>query len=198
MGDDLKFIDFHQLQIDNKKYVKEIDEKNRKLLTLKSSTGNIVTRLINEKKRLNFEVEQGKKYQAEITEKKNNIKNLQEVISSVEEEKKKEYELLYRLRGQKERYQKAPQVILANSLKNLIHFQTFKYIKKKEESQDIQYQIKNLQRKIEIAMLSYEKARKFLNMPDFQSQSQYFENQIQEEDDSDSDKEDKKDKNQAA
>jgi len=45
-------------------------------------------------------------------------------------------------------------------------------------------------------MLSYEKARKFLNMPDFQSQSQYFENQIQEEDDSDSDKEDnKKDKN---
>lgn len=39
MGDDLKFIDFHQLQIDNKKYVKEIDEKNRKLLALKSSTG---------------------------------------------------------------------------------------------------------------------------------------------------------------
>jgi len=181
MGDDLKFIDFHQLQIDNKKYVKEIDEKNRKLLTLKSSTGKIVTRLINEKKRLNFEVEQGKKYQAEITEKKNNIKNLQEVISSVEEEKKKEYELLYRLRGQKERYQKAPQ--------------TFKYIKKKEESTDIQYQIKNLQRKIEIAMLSYEKARKFLNMPDFQNQSEYFANQIQEEDDSDSDKEDKKDKN---
>jgi len=124
MGDDLKFIDFHQLQIDNKKYVKEIDEKNRKLLTLKSSTGNlilkelsdlfsgkIVTRLINEKKRLNFEVEQGKKYQAEITEKKNNIKNLQDVIASVEEERKKENDLLYRLRGQKERYQKAPQVI---------------------------------------------------------------------------------------
>jgi len=118
MGDDLKFIDFHQLQIDNKKYVKEIDEKNRKLLTLKSSTGKIVTRLINEKKRLNFEVEQGKKYQAEITEKKNNIKNLQEVIASVEEEKKKEYELLYRLRGQKERYQKAPQVILTKFFKS--------------------------------------------------------------------------------
>lgn len=127
MGDDLKFIDFHQLQIDNKKYVKEIDEKNRKLLTLKSSTGKlilkelsdlfsgkIVTRLINEKKRLNFEVEQGKKYQAEITEKKNNIKNLQDVIASVEEERKKENDLLYRLRGQKERYQKAPQVIFLN------------------------------------------------------------------------------------
>ena len=39
MGDDLKFIDFHQLQIENKKYVKEIDEKNTKLLKLKTSTG---------------------------------------------------------------------------------------------------------------------------------------------------------------
>lgn len=38
MGDDLKFIDFYQLQIENKKYVKEIDEKNKKLLALKIST----------------------------------------------------------------------------------------------------------------------------------------------------------------
>jgi hypothetical protein len=29
MGDDLKFIDFHQLQIENKKFVKDIDEKNK-------------------------------------------------------------------------------------------------------------------------------------------------------------------------
>ena len=39
MGDDLKFIDFHQLQIENKVYVKEIDEKNKKLLSLKIATG---------------------------------------------------------------------------------------------------------------------------------------------------------------
>jgi len=39
MGDDLKFIDFHQLQIENKVYVKEIDEKNKKLLMLKIATG---------------------------------------------------------------------------------------------------------------------------------------------------------------
>ena len=41
MGDDLKFIDFHQLQIENKKYVKEIVEKNKKLLALKIATGKI-------------------------------------------------------------------------------------------------------------------------------------------------------------
>lgn len=42
MGDDLKFIDFHQLQIENKKYVKEIDLKNKNLLDLKVSTGLIL------------------------------------------------------------------------------------------------------------------------------------------------------------
>lgn len=40
MGDDLKFIDFHQLQIENKKYVKEIDQKNADLLDLKIATGD--------------------------------------------------------------------------------------------------------------------------------------------------------------
>lgn len=35
MGDDLKFIDFHQLQIENKKHVKDIDERNKKLVALK-------------------------------------------------------------------------------------------------------------------------------------------------------------------
>ena len=37
MGDDLKFIDFHQLQIENKKHVKEIDENN--LIELSSPAG---------------------------------------------------------------------------------------------------------------------------------------------------------------
>lgn len=49
LGDDLKFIDFHQLQIENRKYLKELSEKNQKLLSLKVETGNIV-RSWNEKK----------------------------------------------------------------------------------------------------------------------------------------------------
>ena len=42
MGDDLKFIDFHQLQIENKKHVKDIDERNKKLLALKFNAGKTV------------------------------------------------------------------------------------------------------------------------------------------------------------
>lgn len=41
MGDELKFIDFHQLQIENKKYVKEIEEKNQRLLKFKVRSGEI-------------------------------------------------------------------------------------------------------------------------------------------------------------
>ena len=40
MGDDLKFIDFHQMQIANKKHVKEIEERNRRLIKLKLSAGS--------------------------------------------------------------------------------------------------------------------------------------------------------------
>ena len=52
MGDDLKFIDFHQMQIANKKHVKEIEERNRKLIKLKLSSGSTTQMLTKLKKNL--------------------------------------------------------------------------------------------------------------------------------------------------
>lgn len=52
MGDDLKFIDFHQLQIENKKHVKEIEERNKKVINLKTSQAKIVLTLNNLKKKV--------------------------------------------------------------------------------------------------------------------------------------------------
>jgi len=52
MGDDLKFIDFHQLQIENKKHVKDIDERNKRLLGLKLNSGKTVQTLNVLKKKL--------------------------------------------------------------------------------------------------------------------------------------------------
>jgi len=89
MGDDLKFIDFHQLQIENKKYVKEIDDKNGKLMDLKISTGKIVTKLTTEKKRLNSEVELGKERMRINTEKISNIEKYEIEKEKVNSEKKK-------------------------------------------------------------------------------------------------------------
>jgi hypothetical protein len=45
MGEELKFIDFHQLQIENKKHVKDIDDRNNRLLILKVSSANSVAHL---------------------------------------------------------------------------------------------------------------------------------------------------------
>jgi hypothetical protein len=52
MGDDLKFIDFHQLQIENKKFVKDIDDRNKTLLKLKLESGTTVQTLNRIKKQL--------------------------------------------------------------------------------------------------------------------------------------------------
>ncbi len=48
----MKFIDFHQLQIENKKHVKDIDDRNKKLLTLKLNSGKTVQTLNSLKKKL--------------------------------------------------------------------------------------------------------------------------------------------------
>ena len=55
-NNELEFIDFHQLQIENKKYVKEVDEKNKLLLKLKMTIGKITQDKNNMKKKLNSEV----------------------------------------------------------------------------------------------------------------------------------------------
>lgn len=52
MGDVLHYIDFHQLQIENKQYMAKIDERNQELLKLKMTTGSTVQVLNSLKKKL--------------------------------------------------------------------------------------------------------------------------------------------------
>lgn len=73
----MKFIDFHQLQIENKKYVKEIEEKNQKLLDSKISSGKIGAELLEAKKRLNEIVSQISRYERDIADKQKSIIELE-------------------------------------------------------------------------------------------------------------------------
>ena len=97
MGDDLKFIDFHQLQIENKVYVKEIDEKNKKLLQLKIATGNlynegkIMSKLTNERKMLQKEQQRKEQLENEIAERIKAIAKTKESIVEFQKEKDKEF-----------------------------------------------------------------------------------------------------------
>jgi len=56
-NNELQFIDFHQLQIENKKYVKEVDEKNKMLLKLKMTIGKITQDKNNYKNKLANELQ---------------------------------------------------------------------------------------------------------------------------------------------
>lgn len=91
MGDDLKFIDFHQLQIENKVYVKEIDEKNKKLLMLKIATGKIMAKLTNERKLLQKEQSRKETLELEIAERLKAITKTKESIVEFQKEKEKEH-----------------------------------------------------------------------------------------------------------
>ena len=65
-NNELQFIDFHQLQIENKKYVKEVDEKNKLLLKLKMTIGKITQDKNNYKHSLSNELQKSMDHRKEI------------------------------------------------------------------------------------------------------------------------------------
>lgn len=79
-GDGLKFIDFHQLEIENQKHMKEIDEENKTLLRLKNESGSINDML--------------KKMKDELANAENDLRSKKEEIKSrlknIESAKKEE------------------------------------------------------------------------------------------------------------
>ena len=92
-NNELQFIDFHQLQIENKKYVKEVDEKNKLLLKLKMTIGKITQDKNNFKKKLNDELAELANYKKEIkknTEDMEKIKQMTIRQDSISEERDKE------------------------------------------------------------------------------------------------------------
>lgn len=100
MGDELKFIDFHQLQIENKKHVKDIDERNKKLLALKLNSGKTVQTLNGLKKKLQDAIKEETHIKEEIDIKqKKQFKTLEDItrtqkdIDDVELDNRKQKQL---------------------------------------------------------------------------------------------------------
>lgn len=146
MGDDLKFIDFHQLQIENKKHVKDIDERNQRLLALKLTTGKTVQKLNSLKQKLNTELEEEKKKEDEIIEMKKKLLQTKDDIISAQKEAKKYRDEFRNLQAQKNRNKDMPGVD--------------KYVEKKKQLADLKKDAKNWKRKIEIATVAAKEAEK--------------------------------------
>ncbi|RLN51834.1 hypothetical protein BBJ29_002428 [Phytophthora kernoviae] len=100
MGDALHYIDFHQLQIENKQYVAKIEERNEELLRLKQTTGNTVQVLNNLKKRLHELLEESTWLQGEIRTRTELNEKIVEEITLVEDKNQKDMRRLQSLQIQ--------------------------------------------------------------------------------------------------
>lgn len=96
-NNDLQFIDFHQLQIENKKYLKEVDEKNKMLLKQKMTIGKISQDKNKMKDKLNSEIKNLNEISSDLVDKEDKIVKIEKMISKQEKKKKKDEELTQQL-----------------------------------------------------------------------------------------------------
>ena len=97
-NNELQFIDFHQLQIENKKYVKEVDEKNKMLLKLKMTIGKITQDKNNYKNKLTNELQKSMDHSREIKrnmQDKEKLKLMSIKQNKISEERDKETNMLH-------------------------------------------------------------------------------------------------------
>lgn len=146
MGDELKFIDFHQLQIENKKHVKDIDERNKKLLALKLNSGKTVQTLNGLKKKLHDALKEQERIQSEMNIKiqkqdktVQDIKKTRRVIEKIDINNRQQKGLMEKMRDK-----------MADP---------FKFVEQKNAYSDLENDIKNWNRKIEIAEVAAKRAR---------------------------------------
>lgn len=148
MSDDLKFIDFHQLQIENRKHVKEIEERNKKLVSLKMTTGKTVSRLNDEKNKLAKEEKELADLAASIEEAKRQLQGIEVESAEVMEKEARAQLENKRLKQQQERLENMPSVM--------------GYIAVNQRLKERSKQLKNIERKMDVLAPSFRKATKTL------------------------------------
>ena len=140
MGDVLHYIDFHQLQIENKQYVARIEERNQELLKLKMTTGNTVQVLNNLKKKLGSLISESEWLKREIKSRTELLSRVRQDNSKVGDETARETHINRRLRAAVEDNPDMPHVR--------------DYINQKAEAYELKSAIQNWERKCEIRAVS--------------------------------------------
>jgi len=142
----LHYIDFHQLQIENKQYVQKIDERNEELLKLKLTTGSTVQALNTLKNKLQSLLTESSWLSKEIKSRTEQLNKLEEDAATVQAELQSEARLKKKL-GQQDSDQggNMPQIL--------------DYVKQKKDMYEIEATLKNWERKVEIAEMAAKKAK---------------------------------------
>merc|ERR1719284_583201 len=144
-GDELQYIDFHQLQIENQQFVQRIEEATQELLDLKRRSGRTVKILNNMKKKLSSLTTEAKFLEDEIKERKAMLAKTEHDIVKIVEERETARKEHKKLRVQTRISPEMPQVI--------------DYVNQKAEEYDYEGQKRNWERKLEIAETAVKRIR---------------------------------------
>ena len=160
MGDDLKFIDFHSLQIENKQNVKNIDEKNKRLLKEKASAAETTAELQERRNELKEKEVDGKAIEQTFVDKSKKLMKKQRDIDTTQAELDK---LLHERK-----------TLIAKLQMKKEAADPIKFIMEKNKVMELHKSVKNWKRKIEIAELEARKARAILKARDVQQMSYQY------------------------
>ncbi|KAG8470156.1 hypothetical protein KFE25_008577 [Diacronema lutheri] len=141
MGEVLHVIDFDQLKIENQQYLEKIEERNSELLRLKLTTGNTVQTLNTLKRRLRNLTAESDWLKHEIAQRNDLIAKVSDEISKVELEKKHAEQFNRKLKRETGGENNMPQVL--------------DYVAQKAELYELEKEIKNWERKVEIADIDW-------------------------------------------
>ena len=144
MGDVLHYIDFHQLQIENRQYQFSIEERNEELLRLKLVTGKTAQTLNLLKQRLLVILSESAWLHREIAVRKEQLSKVDNDKSSVN------MDIAVERRGKDHLGQQAETGDVPSTLN---------YVEQKAHMYDLQSTLRNWQRKIEIMHMAAERAR---------------------------------------
>ncbi|RYH30113.1 DUF4201 domain-containing protein [archaeon] len=145
VGDALHYIDFHQLQIENKQYVAKIEERNDELLAVKHASSKTTQALNDYKQRLHVQLENADWLKTEIQTKEGLLIKLENEQKKVQREIFNEKKLKNKLRSQLEEAAEMPNIE--------------DYIAQKRELQNLELVKKNWQKKVEIMEMAAKRTK---------------------------------------
>lgn len=136
MGDVLHYIDFHQLQIENKQFQQRIEERNEELLRLKMTTGRTFQSLNSHKAHLHEVTEAEERLEKEIASQTETLARIRGENVTIANEIQAERRARKRMSNMQAETGGAPQVL--------------DYVNQKREYYDLQEELRNWERKMEI------------------------------------------------
>lgn len=145
VGDALHYIDFHQLQIENKQYVAKIEERNDELLSVKHASSKTTQALNEYKQRLAVQMEDAAWLNNELTTKENLKLKLENEQRKVTKEIAAERRSKNKLRSNMEEATEMPNVE--------------DYIAQKRRLQSLESVKRNWEKKVEIMEMAARRSR---------------------------------------